>query len=186
MRCLGGSGVMASIEWKRTILKVCGLLLLFSLFSLVLYPKPVEIILLATCGLGLLLLMTFAYTKWVGKYKPDTTIGGKVLKIIFLCIIVVYLFYFLLVGRVSWWEHRLVFDILQTKRGIAYAIIAFSVVFIFILYGLFFYLKYRRWPAEGDIGFLEKSRNLTRHEIAILFIIISVVLSVSIYVFMSR
>lgn len=179
---------MATTTWKETLLKIGGLLLLFSLFSIVLYPKPVEIILLSTIGIGVLLLLVLIYVKWENNQRPDMSVGKKILKIAFLCIIFAYSICMLLVIRTSWWEHRLVFDILQTKRGIAYVIITFFVVLIFTLYNLFYYYKHRRWPTDGDIVVHKKSTSLTRQEISILIaaglvLAMSLVLCVTIYLF---
>jgi len=127
---------MAATTWKETLLKIGGSLLLLSLFSIVLYPKPIEIILLSTIGIAVLLLLVLIYLTWENNQKPETTVGRKILKIAFLFIIFAYSLYMSLVIRTSWWEHRLVFDILQTKRGIAYLIITFFVVLTFTLYNL--------------------------------------------------
>jgi hypothetical protein len=179
---------MATTTWKETLLKIGGLLLILSLFSIVLYPKPVEIVFLSTIGIGILLLLVLIYLTWENNQKPEMSVGKKILKIAFLSIIIAYSLYMSLVIRTSWWEHRLVFDILQTKRGIAYVIITCFVVLIFALYNLFYYYKHRGWPPAGDLVVHKKSTSLTRQEISILIaagiaLAMSLVLCVIIYRF---
>ncbi len=157
----------------KQIFKAIGIILLVSLFAYALYPKPDQIILLFLAGTMPLLLLALTAKKLEEAQLKKSCAQKKIIYYGFQIIFVIYVLAFLLVFRVSWFEKKLVFNIFQTARGKAYIVITIIVSLLFLLYSGFFFITHRRWPRSEDMGFRDKSRDLTHKEIKIL---VSVVL----------
>ena len=139
----------------KTILWV----LLFFTGAYLLYPKPMEIILLASGGLLIFIGLASIYNRWEKRLGSDITKRQKILKVVYQVSISVYVLMYLLVLRTSWWEHKIIFNIIETKRGTTYLIILFILMILFLMYNLFFYFKHHRWPNNEDLGIKNTTRD---------------------------
>lgn len=150
---------------KTEIYKGIGIVALFSFFAFALYPRPGQIISMLLIGIASMLLLAAA-SKKIEKSQLQKVTGLKKLTYYgFQAIFIIYVIAFLLVFRVSWFEKRPVFNIIQTQRGKAYIIITLAVGLLFLLYAASFFIKNKRWPTSEDMAFTAKSRNLTPKEI---------------------
>jgi hypothetical protein len=152
---------------KTEIYKGIGIVLLFSIFALALYPRPGQIISMLLVGIVSIFLFVVASKKIEKAQLQKGTRLQKLTYYGFQAILIIFVLAFQLVFRVSWFEKRLVFNILQTERGKAYIVIALAVGLLFMIYSGVFFIKNKRWPKSEDMGFKEKSRNLNPKEIKI-------------------
>jgi predicted membrane channel-forming protein YqfA (hemolysin III family) len=137
---------------NKHILKIIGLVLMFSLIAFAFYPRPIEIITLFLIGLSILFLAAFIYKKIVPTQQMKENRRKKLLEYAFQTLLIIFSIAFLLVFRVSWVEKKLVLNIFQTQTGKAYFAITVGVFLVFILYYLLFYKRHRRWPKDKDLG----------------------------------
>lgn len=142
---------MPKIEWKKESLKAIYVILFFSLFSLFLYPRPLEIILLVAIGLGIIILISFAYKRMGALYLQKQTIKAKVLKGCFYVLSACFVIYFILLLNTAWFDNKLLFNILQTDRGRRNIVIAIITAAAVLIYSFIFYLFRGNWP-KADSG----------------------------------
>jgi hypothetical protein len=140
---------------KKPIIRTIGTVLFFSLFAFVLYPKPLEIILMYIVGLCILLLFVIVLRKLNKNHGSKDNKHIKITERVLQALVMIYAIGFLHIFFVSWFEKRIVWNIFQTKRGKAYIAIDLGLLIIFLVYCGVFYLRNRKWPNGKDLGIKE-------------------------------